>query len=313
VFLSGALVVGGVGFVGSHLIGRLISEGFEVNILDNFFTGSLENIRNYLDCPHLHVVKGDVRRRGDVRGALKDVDYVFHLAAVASIDLSVRRPKLVNDVNVSGTLNLLLESLRFNVERFIFTSSCAVYGEPVYLPIDENHPTNPVSPYGVSKLSAEYYCKIFHKAYGLDTVILRLFNVYGPRQERSPYGGVIAKFIDALKSGRAPVIFGDGEQTRDFIYVDDVVEALILASKSGGCAGMTFNIGSGIETSINQLADKLIKLFGLNIKPIHLKPRAGDVKRSCANINKAREILGFKVKTPLEIGLEKCAKEYLGN
>jgi len=313
VFLFRALVTGGAGFIGSHLVSRLISEGFEVHVLDNFFTGSLENIRNYLGCPRLHVVKGDVRRRGDVRGALRDVDYVFHLAAVANIALSVRRPKLVNDVNVSGTLNLLIESLRFNVERFVFTSSCAVYGEPIYLPINEDHPTNPISPYGVSKLSAEYYCRVFHKVYGLETVILRLFNVYGPGQERSPYGGVIAKFIDALKSGKAPIIFGDGKQTRDFIYVDDVVDALILASKCGGCAGMTFNIGSGIETSINQLADKLIKIFSLDIKPIYLEPRAGDVRRSCANINRAREILGFRAKTPLEVGLEKCAKRQPNN
>lgn len=311
--MSRVLVTGGAGFIGSHLVGRLISEGFEVNVLDDFSTGSLKNIKDHLDRPHLNVIKGDVRRRDDVRIALKDVDYVFHLAAIANIDISMRRPKLVNDVNVFGTLNLLLESLRFNVERFIFTSSCAVYGEPVYLPIDEDHPTNPVSPYGVSKLSAEYYCRVFHKAYGLETVILRLFNVYGPRQERSPYGGVIAKFINALRNGETPVIFGDGEQTRDFIYVDDVVEALILASKSDGCAGMTFNVGSGIETSINQLAEKLIKIFGLNIKPIHLEPRTGDVRRSRANINKAKEILGFRVKTPMEVGLEKCAKEYLGN
>jgi len=144
VFLFRALVTGGAGFIGSHLVGRLISEGFEVYVLNNFFTGSFENIRNYLGCPRLHVVKGDVK------GALKDVDYVFHLAALANIDLSVRRPRLVNDVNVSGTLNLLMESLRFNVERFVFASSCAVYGEPIYLPIDEDHPINPISPYGVS-------------------------------------------------------------------------------------------------------------------------------------------------------------------
>jgi nucleoside-diphosphate-sugar epimerase len=311
--LPRALVTGGAGFIGSHLADRLISEGFEVNVLDDFSTGCLENIKDYLNCLRFRLIRGDVRRKGVVREALRDVDYVFHLAAIASVPLSMSKPKLVNEVNVSGTLNLLWESLRFNVKRFIFTSSCAVYGEPAYMPIDEEHPINPVSPYAASKISAEHYCKAFHKAYGLETVILRLFNVYGPRQERSPYSGVIAKFIDALKSGRVPTIFGDGEQTRDFIYVDDVVDALILASRRSECAGMTFNIGSGIETSINQIAYKLIKIFGLNIKPTHLEPRVGDVRRSCANINKARDILGFRAKTPLEVGLEKCAKEYLSN
>ena len=306
--MSRALVTGGAGFIGSHLVDRLISEGFEVNVLDDFSTGCLENIKDYLNCPRFHLIRGDVRRRGVVREALRDVDYVFHLAAIASVPLSMRKPKLANEVNVSGTLNLLLESLRFNVKRFIFTSSCAVYGEPTYMPIDEEHPTNPVSPYAASKLSAEHYCRAFQKAYGLETVILRLFNVYGPRQERSLYGGVIAKFIDALKSGKVPIIFGDGEQTRDFVYVDDVVDALILASRRSECAGMTFNIGSGIETSINQIAYKLIKIFGLNIKPIYLNARAGDVRRSYANINKARDILEFKAKIPLEIGLEIYAK-----
>jgi nucleoside-diphosphate-sugar epimerase len=306
-------VTGGAGFIGSHLADRLISEGFEVNVLDDFSTGCLENIKDYLNCPSFRLIRGDVRRRGVVREALRDVDYVFHLAAIASVPLSINKPKLVSEVNVSGTLNLLWESLRFNVKRFIFTSSCAIYGEPAYMPIDEEHPTNPVSPYAASKLSAEHYCRTFHKTYGLETVILRLFNAYGPRQERSPYSGVIAKFIDALKSGRVLTIFGDGEQTRDFIYVDDVVDALILASRHSECAGMTFNIGSGIETSINQIAYKLIKIFGSNIKPIHLESRAGDVRRSYANISKARNILGFRVNTPLEAGLEICAKDHVNS
>lgn len=307
-----ALVTGGAGFIGSHLVDRLINEGFEVRVLDNFSTGKLENIHAHLGNPRFHLFKGDIRRKRIVKEVIKGIDYVFHLAAVADIKLSMRKPKLVNDINVAGTLNLLEESLSSNVEKFIFTSSCAVYGEPIYTPIDENHPTNPISPYGVSKLAAEHYCRVFYEIYGLKTVVLRLFNVYGPRQERSPYRGVIAEFLKRLKKGNAPIIFGSGEQTRDFIYVADVVEALMLTLKSKLCAGVTLNIGSGVETSINEIAEKLIEIFGLKIRPIHLEARAGDVKRSCANINRAKETLGFKVNVPLEDGLKICIKEYAG-
>ena len=305
-----ALVTGGAGFIGSHLIDRLINEGFEVRVLDNFSTGKLENINAHLGNPRFHLFKGDIRKRGTLKEVIKGADYVFHLAAVADIELSMRKPKLVNEVNVTGTLNLLEESLNSNVEKFIFTSSCAVYGEPIYTPIDENHPTNPLSPYGVSKLAAEHYCRVFYEAYGLKTVVLRLFNVYGPRQERSPYRGVIAEFLKRLKKGEAPIIFGSGEQTRDFIYVADVIEALMLTLKNKFCAGVTLNIGSGVETSINEVAEKLIEIFGLRIKPIHLEARAGDIKRSYASINRAKETLGFRVSMSLEDGLKICIKEY---
>lgn len=308
-YLSKALVTGGAGFIGSHLVGRLMEDDFEVVVLDNLFTGSLNNIREYFGSPHLHLIRGDIRKKTDVRKAVKDVDYVFHLAAIANIDLSLKKPKLVNDVNVNGTLNLLEECLNSNVEKFIFASSCAVYGEPAYIPIDENHPVNPLSPYGASKAAAEHYCKVFYSAYGLKTVILRLFNVYGPRQERSPYCGVIAKFINVLRNGKAPIIFGDGEQTRDFIYISDVVSALMLALKNKSCSGMIFNIGSGLETSINEVADKLIKMFGLDVKPIHINARVEDIRRSCANINRAMNILGFKVNVSLDVGLEICVRE----
>jgi len=306
--LTKVLVTGGAGFVGSHLVDRLMNEGFEVVVLDDLSTGSLDNVRAHTESPRFQFIRGDVRVRGVVRRALRGVDFVFHLAAIASVDLSIRRPDLVNDVNVVGTLNLLEESRRVDVEKFVFTSSCAVYGEPIRLPVDEEHPTRPLSPYGASKLAAEHYCDVYHRVYGLNTVVLRLFNVYGPRQERSPYGGVISRFIDRLRRGLAPIIFGDGRQTRDFVYVSDVVEALMLAMKSKECIGTTINIGSGVEVSIRELAEKLMRIFGSRARPIFSRPRAGDVNRMCADIRRAREVLKFEPKTPLEEGLKTCAK-----
>ena len=306
--MTKVLVTGGAGFVGSHLVDRLMNEGFEVVVLDDLSTGSLDNVRAHTESPRFQFIRGDVRVRGVVRRALRGVDFVFHLAAIASVDLSIRRPDLVNDVNVVGTLNLLEESRRVDVEKFVFTSSCAVYGEPIRLPVDEEHPTRPLSPYGASKLAAEHYCDVYHRVYGLNTVVLRLFNVYGPRQERSPYGGVISRFIDRLRRGLAPIIFGDGRQTRDFVYVSDVVEALMLAMKSKECIGTTINIGSGVEVSIRGLAEKLMRIFGSRARPIFSRPRAGDVNRMCADIRRAREVLKFEPKTPLEEGLKACAK-----
>lgn len=304
--MSKVLVTGGAGFVGSHLVDRLIQEGFDVVVLDNLSTGSLENIRAHMGKRGFHFVRGDVVIRDVVRRVLRDVECVFHLAAIASVDFSMRRPDLVNRVNVAGTINLLEESRRANVKRFLFASSCAVYGEPVKIPVDEEHPTRPLSPYGASKLAAEHYCMVYHKVYGLETVVLRLFNVYGPRQERSPYGGVISRFIDRLRRKLPPIIFGDGAQTRDFIHVKDAIEALMLASKAKGRASMMFNIGSGTEVSIRDIAERLIRIFGLKVRPVYAERRANDIRRMCADIRKAKEVLGFEAKIPLDEGLKTC-------
>ncbi|MEM2362627.1 MAG: GDP-mannose 4,6-dehydratase [Candidatus Nezhaarchaeales archaeon] len=304
--MSRVLVTGGAGFIGSHLVDRLIQEDLEVVVLDNLSTGSLDNIRAHMGKRNFQFVRGDIGVRDLVRRVLRDVKYVFHLAAVASIDLSMRRPDLANRVNVAGTISLLEESRRADVKKFLFTSSCAVYGEPVKIPVDEEHPTRPLSPYGVSKLAAEHYCMMYHRVYGLETVVLRLFNVYGPRQERSPYGGVISSFINRLKKGLPPIIFGNGAQTRDFINVNDAVEALMLAMKAKGCAGMAFNIGSGTEVSIRELAEKLIKIFGIKVKPIFTRRRASDIIRMCADVKRAKEVLGFEAKISLDQGLKMC-------
>jgi len=309
-----ALVTGGAGFIGSHLVDRLMENDFEVTVLDNFSTGSLKNLSQHLGKANFHLIDGDIRSERDVKKALEDIDFVFHLAAIVSVELSIKNPILVNEVNVCGTLNLLEESLNSGVKRFVYISSCAVYGNPTRLPIDEEHPTKPTSPYGASKLASENYCRIFHEIYGLQTVSLRLFNVYGSRQAMGPYSGVITKFIDRLKHGKPPIIYGDGEQTRDFIFVDDVVDACLHAINCKNCVGESINVGSGVETSINELARTISSLFGMQkIKPIYTKPRIGEVRHSCADISKAEKLLGLKPKISLEEGLRKlvagtCAK-----
>lgn len=300
------LVTGGAGFIGSHVIDRLLYEGFEVVVLDNFFSGKRENLTPFLGKSNFRLVEGDIRDKAKVKNALNGVHVVFHLASIVSVDLSLRDPILVNDVNVYGTLNVLEGSLKANVEKFIYASSCAVYGEPLYLPIDEEHPTRPVSPYGVSKLAAEHYCRVFYKNYGLQTISLRLFNVYGRRQTN----GVIKTYINRLKRGEIPVIYGDKTKTRDFIYVKDVIEAFISAIKYENCIGDVINVGSGVETPIYRLAELLIELFGLrNVNPIYAQAKAGDINRSCANISKAKKLLHFNPMFSLKEGLVQC----LGN
>jgi UDP-glucose 4-epimerase len=247
------LVTGGAGFIGSHLVGNLLEAGCETVILDNFCSGKNENIKQYIRNRRFHLIRGDVRNRNDVERAVKSVDVVCHLAPIVNVPLSVEKPLLVNRVNVEGTLNLLRASVKHGVQRFLFASTCAVYGDLSYLPIDEEHPTNPLSPYGASKLSAEHYCKVFHRTHGLETVCMRFFNVYGPRQIGGPYGGVITTFLTLLKKRQPIVIYGDGNQTRDFLYVEDAASAFVLAVNRKQCSDETFNIGTGVPTSVNEL------------------------------------------------------------
>lgn len=303
------LVTGGAGFIGGHLVKKFLREGYTVTVIDDLSRGRIENLD--LQNSKLRFFKGDVRNKAIVRTALKDIEYVFHLAAIVDVPFSVKNPLLVNDVNVNGTLNLLSESVRSDVTKFIYASSCAVYGEPAYLPLDENHPTNPLSPYAVSKFAAEKYCQVFKEIYGLKTVCLRLFNVYGPRQGFSSYSGVISNFIRKLRLGEPLVIFGDGLQTRDFVYVDDVVNCMFSALFSEQCAGEKINVGSGVETSIHMLAELLIGLFGLkDVKIVYEKPRKGDIKRSWANIEKAKRLLGYEPKFSLKAGLEEMLRSH---
>jgi nucleoside-diphosphate-sugar epimerase len=304
------LVTGGAGFIGSHLVDRLMKEDYEVMVLDNFSTGKVENIQLHLGSQKFHLVKGDVRNLENVREAVRDVDVVFHLAAIVNVPLSIEDPLLVNDVNVRGTLNLLKASLKENIERFIYVSSCAVYGEAHYLPINEEHSIMPLSPYGVSKFAAEHYCKIFHRIHGLKTVCLRFFNVYGPRQSVGPYSGVITQFIGRLKRGKLPIIYGDGEQTRDFVYVKDVVEASMLVLKCQRCAGEVISVGTGKPTTINELAKVLMNMFReTNAEPEYAPPKPGDIQHSHADIKKAERMLGYKPSVVLKEGIRKLLHE----
>jgi len=304
------LVTGGAGFIGSHLVDGLMSEGFDVVVLDDFSSGRRENLSVYFGKSNFCFVEGDVRVKADVEKALEGVDVVFHFAAIVSVDFSVKNPLLVNEVNVGGTLNVLRESLKAGVKRFVYASSCAVYGESVNLPINEEQPTKPMSPYAVSKLAAEYYCRVFCGIYGLETVCLRFFNVFGSRQAIGPYSGVMMNFIDKLKHGEKPIIYGDGKQTRDFVLTEDVVDACLRAMRCKNCVGETINVGSGVETTVNSLADVLIALFGSrDIKPVYAEPKAGDIRRSCADLSKAERLLGYEPEKSLMEGLTMLLRE----
>jgi len=304
------LVTGGAGFIGSHLVDGLMSGGFDVVVLDDLSSGRRENLSVHFGKSNFCLVEGDVKDKADVKKALEGVNVVFHLAAIVSVDFSVKNPLMVNEVNVGGTLNVLRESLKAGVKRFVYASSCVVYGESVNLPINEEQPTKPMSPYGVSKLAAEYYCRVFYEVYRLETVCLRFFNVYGSRQVIGPYSGVIMKFIDRLKRGEMPIVYGDGEQTRDFVFVGDVVDACLRVMCCKDCVGEVVNVGSGMEVSINELAHVLCRLFSSHsVKPVYSEMRVGDIRRSCADSSKAERILGYKMKTSLRRGLTMTLKE----
>ena len=307
---SRVLVTGGAGFIGSHLVDELVKMGYEVSVIDDLSTGKIENLQRHLD-GKVKFFKGDIRDGQLVDELVGGVDAVIHLAAISSVSFSVENPVLTNDVNVNGTLNLLNACVNAGVQRFIFISSCAVYGEPCYLPVNEKHPVKPLSPYAASKVAAEESCEVFRKAYGLDTVVLRLFNVYGSRQRKEDtYSGVITRFAANLVYGKPLLIYGDGSQTRDFIHVDDVVEAVRLVLESGDVAGETFNVGSGKPTSINELAKLLTEGSGGGVEMVYEERRVGDLEQSYADIVKAEKALGYKPRMALERGLRSLMFEF---
>jgi len=307
------LVTGGAGFIGSHIVDRLLTNGFEVIVLDNFSTGRMENLAHHQGRKNLHIVKSDLRELESVKTALVDVDVVFHEAAMVSVVRSVENPLITNEINVTGTVNLLKACLDAGVKRFVHASSSSVYGDIETLPKREDLSPQPISPYAVSKLAAENYVKVFHEVYGLETVCLRYFNVYGPRQAYGPYSGVITIFMNQLRSNQPPTIYGDGTQTRDFTYVQDVVEANLLAMMNKNATGEVFNTAAGVPTTINQLAKLLLEIMGrINLKPVYQSPRLGDIKHSYADISKARRILGYEPKVSLKEGLEKLVNWQAG-
>jgi len=305
------LVTGGAGFIGSHLVDRLLEAGHEVTAVDNLSTGKLENIKHNFHRKDFHFTNCDVRNHECVKGLVEDVDVIFHEAAVTK---RVLKPTLIESINVKGTLNLLEAAVDSNVKRFIFASSAAVYGHQPMRQREDMQP-KPISPYGVSKLAAENYIRIFHETYGLQTVCLRYFNVYGPRQTtESPYSGVIAKFILRLLDHRPLTIYGDGKQSKDFVHVDDIVDANTLALENPSADDEFFNIGTGRSTSVNDLAAMLLKSVRGNCgKILHSKAKPGDIRNSCANITKAQKIIGFKPKRTLGNELPRLITWYKKN
>ena len=300
--MSVMLVTGGAGFIGSHIVERLVGLGHEVRVLDNFSTGRRENLASFEG--GIDIIEGDIRDVSSVERAVKGVEVVFHEAALASVPRSVADPASSNEVNVTGTLNLLVASRDSGVRRFVFASSSSVYGNSPELPKRESMAPSPESPYAASKLAAENYCRIFSSLYGLECVSLRYFNVFGPRQDPgSEYAAVVPLFVTALLEGRPPTIYGDGEQSRDFTYVANVVDANILALSADGAAGEVFNIACGHTATVNELLAKMQEITGTSLTSQHTDQRAGDVKHSFADISKAEGTLGLSAKVLFDEGL----------
>ncbi len=282
------VVTGGLGFIGSHLVESLIEDN-EVTIIDDQSSGKLENIKGFNN-ENIELVKGSINDL-NLKEIFEDKDYVFHHAALISVPESVQDPLKYNEINVNGTLKVLIAARDSNVQKLVFASSAAVYGDNKTLPLSEEAPLNPLSPYAVNKVTGELYCQVFTEAYGLPTVSLRYFNVFGPRQDpNSAYAAVIPNFIESIRNNRLPVIYGDGEQSRDFIYVKRVADANIKACESHVTG--VFNVAMGKSTTINQLVEIINEVIGKDIKPVYAEPRPGDVKHSLADVSEA-SLFGF--------------------
>lgn len=301
------LVTGGAGFIGSHLVEKLLNEGEKVRVIDNLDTGRRDNIAGFFK--KVDFWKGDIRDGKVVKKAMKGVDYVFHIAAQRSVPRSIDDPLSNNEVNVQGTLNILWWAKEAGARRVVFASSSSVYGDNTNMPLKESYAPSPISPYAISKMVGEHYCEAFYKLYGLETVSLRYFNVYGPRQDpHSQYANVIPLFIKAGLEGRQVEVHWDGLQSRDFTYIEDTTNATLLAATKPGVAGRVFNVGCGKDYSILDLLKTIERIIGRSISYIHTEPRKGDVRRTLADISLAEEMLGYKVSVGFEEGLERTTE-----
>ncbi len=306
------LVTGGAGFIGSALVHRLVDLGERPRVVDDWSTGSKQNLQDVVDM--IELLEGDLAEFGVAEAAVQGVELVLHQAAVPSVQRSLEDPVRSNKANVTATLNLLVAARAVGVKRFVYASSSSVYGDTEVLPKVETMVENPISPYALSKLTAEKYCVIFHRIFGLPTVCLRYFNVFGPRQNpHSPYSAVISRFIDAALNGKRPTVFGDGEQSRDFTYVDNVVGANLLACAAEGVAGMVFNIGTGEQNTLNELLCSLHGIVGHELNPEYAQPRLGDVRHSQADIGKAQRLLRYEPKVGFEEGLRRTVDWFRRN
>jgi UDP-N-acetylglucosamine/UDP-N-acetyl-alpha-D-glucosaminouronate 4-epimerase len=307
------LVTGGAGFIGSNLVERIVQNGDNVRVIDNLSTGHMKNLEPYLD--RIDFVNGDIRYLNTVMEAMEDVDYVLHQAALPSVPRSVETPLESNDVNTNGTLNLLYAAKESGVKRFVMAASSSAYGESPTLPKVETMPTSPLSPYAVNKLAGENYCKAFYNVYGLETFALRYFNIYGRRQDpNSFYSAVIPKFVKALLQDTPPTIFGDGETSRDFTYIDNVIEANLLACKAPKeNVGKVMNIACGERITLNELAEEIGKLLGKNLPAIHKDERPGDIKHSLADIGLAKQLIGYEGKYKIGDSLKTTVDWFVEN
>ena len=306
------LITGGAGFIGSHLCDKYTQEGHSVLCLDNFATGNLTNVRHLLDYRNFKLIKGDIRDSDLLEKIMRDVDVVLHLAAQIHVDRSYIEPRLTYEVNVMGTQNILEIARLHDAKKIIYASTSEVYGSSQYHPMDEKHPLNAPHPYGASKIAADRMCYGYTRTYGMDISILRLFNVFGPRQRDIGYGGVISIFTRRVLSGMPPLIYGDGRQTRDYTYIEDAVKAYDLVLNHKEMITGPINFGSGREVSILDLANKIIDLCDKtgSIKPVHIAPRMGEVKSLIADAIKAGNILGWESEYDLERGLLEFVQWY---
>jgi len=303
--MASYLVTGGAGFIGSHQAEELVRRGHTVRVADNLATGHRHNLARL---PKVEFLEGDVADMAFAARAVAGMDYVLHQAAIPSVPKSVKDPATSNRANIDGTLNILLAARDAGVKRLVFAGSSSEYGDSETLPKREDMPSNPLSPYALQKVAGTEYCRMFTRLYGFETVVIRYFNVFGPRQDPgSPYSGVISLFATALIEGRQPVIYGDGEQTRDFTYVANVVDGVLRACEAPKAPGEAINVACGTRISLNELLRTMNKIVGTDIQAIYKEPRAGDVRDSQADITKARTLLGY---TPL-VGLEEGLRHTL--
>lgn len=305
------LVTGGAGFIGLHIVEALVRQGERVRVLDDFSTGNRENISPFLD--RIDLVEGDLADLETVRKAMGGVQFVLHQGALPSVPKSVQDPLATNRANVTGTLNVLVAARDEGVRRVVYAASSSAYGDSPSLPKEESMKPEPLSPYAVQKYTGELYCRNFFTLYGLETVSIRYFNVFGPRQDpNSQYAAVIPRFVTALRDGRPPVIYGDGEQSRDFTYVENVVRANLLALRAPEAAGEMMNFACGTRYTLNELCRILQRIFKTSIAPIHEAPRPGDVRHSLADIRKSQRLLGYTAHVSFEEGLRRTVAFFCG-
>jgi nucleoside-diphosphate-sugar epimerase len=306
--MSQYLVTGGAGFIGSHLSEELARRGHQVRVADSLVTGKRSNLDHV---PSVELLEGDLADLDFARRVVEGVDYVLHQAALPSVPRSVKDPITSNRANVDATLNVLVAARDAGVRRLVFAGSSSAYGNTITSPKHEDLPTSPLSPYALQKVVGEQYLQMFTSLYGLETVTIRYFNVFGPRQDpSSPYSGVISLFATALLDGRAPTIYGDGEQSRDFTYVANVVDGVLRACEATGASGRIINVAAGSSISLNALFEAMRRLIGASVKPVYAEPRAGDVRDSLADLRLAKDILGYKPVVPFEEGLRLTVEWY---